>query len=321
MTDERYELLSERDDEAVEDTAKRRKGKHNRYMFALHEPPSEQLAVAGEDYRLVRVFKHDFWAATSLYQAIRGVEAKFPRIVVKFGRVGDFAGIPLRWIGRYMQVHEESIHRVLDGLEGVPRWISRIGDIGYAMEYVEGKPLDHFDKPPKGYFDRMRAVFDAVHERGVAYVDANKRSNMIVGPNGEAFLIDFQISLRLQDNLPWPLRATVRQLIEYMKDKDIYHLYKHKRRMEPEELTEEESQLSRRQGRLHALHGGIAKHYRTLRRKLLRKQFLSGRLVSPTVDMEDHYQPERIPGEKRTTNQRKPINAPSNTTADDTTRQ
>ena len=40
----------------------------NTQMFALPAGPSELLQVAGANYRLTRVFKHDFWAATCLYE-------------------------------------------------------------------------------------------------------------------------------------------------------------------------------------------------------------------------------------------------------------
>jgi hypothetical protein len=263
-------------------------------MFAMGSPPPERLEIGGVPYRLVRVFKHDFWAATSLYEAAyAGEGVDFPRVVVKFGRKSNFAGLPLRWTGRLIQRHEQAIYERLAGVEGVPRWVGRIGNYGYALEYMEGAPLDHFDKPPAGYFERMRAIFDAAHARGVAYCDANKRSNMLVGPDGQAVLIDFQISVRTRDDLPWPLGWLIRRFIEYMKHKDIYHLYKHKRRLVPDELTSEEEALSRRRSGLHLLHRKLTKPYRALRRRFLRKQYTSGRLVSPTAELEDHHQPEK----------------------------
>lgn len=263
----------------------------NRQMFALPESPPERLAIGGAEYRLAKVFKHDFWAATCLYEA-RG-QVRFPRVVVKFGRQTPFMGVGLEFYGRFVQEHEEAIYARLAGIPGVPRWLGRVGATGYALEYMDGAPLDHVPNPPPGYFSNMRALYDAVHARGVAYCDANKRSNMLVGPQGQAILVDFQISLARRDDLPWPLRSLLRRFVAYMQGKDIYHLYKHKRRISPQELTEEEEALSRRRGGLHGLHRKLTKPYRALRRRFLSGLFRSGRLVSPTETLETHYMPEK----------------------------
>jgi len=238
----------------------------------------------------VRVFKHDFWAATCLYES---PGADPPRAVVKFARAQDFCGLPLAWVGRMTSQHERLIYRALSGVGGVPRWLGALGESAYAIEYLDARPLDHHERPPAGFFDGARRILDAVHARGVAYCDANKRSNFLVGEDGRAHLIDFQIALRRRDDLPWPLRAISRAFVAYMQQRDVYHLYKHKRRMCPDQLTEEEDALSRRRGRLHRLHRAITKPYRTLRRRFLRKRHQAGKLVSPTAALEDHHQPEK----------------------------
>ena len=233
--------------------------KSNTQMFALSASPPAELEIAGGAYRLVRVFKHDFYAATCLYEAGPGRGDEFEKIVVKFGRTRAFCGLGMGWLGRLMRSHEQAIYTALDGVIGVPRWVGTFGEAGYASEYIDAKPLDHFDSPPPGFFDRLREVFDAIHARGVAYCDANKRSNILVSPDGEPFVIDFQISFRRREDLPRPIRSIVAAAVNYMSDRDMYHLYKHKRRLSPQELTDEEQALSRRRRGLHALHRKITK--------------------------------------------------------------
>ena len=265
--------------------------RQNTQMFALTAPPPDEVTIGGAAYRLVRVFKHDFFAATSLYEAVG--EADAPRAVVKFYRKQQFCGLPMEWLGRLSRDHERRIYAILSDLPSVPRWLGDIGDAGCAIECIEGAPLDHFDPPPAGYFDRMLAVLEAVHACGVAYVDANKLSNMLVGPADEPFLIDFQISLTRRDNWPQPFRWIIGRIVEYLQDRDIYHLLKHKRRLAPDELTELELELSRRRTGWHAIHRKLTKPYRNIRRRWLARQHRRGRLVSPTAEMEDHHQPEK----------------------------
>lgn len=262
----------------------------NNQMFALAGPPPETIALTGCRYQLVRVFKHDFFAATCLYESL---DTGGGKVVVKFGRTTQFCGLPLAWAGRAMRRKEESIYRALAGLGGVPRWIGRVGVTGYAIEYIEGVPLDHVSAPPEGFFDRLVELMEEIHARGVAYCDANKRSNILIGPGGRAYLVDFQISLRQRDGLLWPWNVITRAVVRYMAVRDFYHIYKHKRRMCPERLTPQQRALSRRRSGLHLLHRKLTKPWRALRRKFLRRQYESGRLISPTAEMEDHDQPEK----------------------------
>ncbi|MBS3820287.1 MAG: hypothetical protein GVY16_02040 [Planctomycetes bacterium] len=289
----------------------------NNQMFALPGPPPQALTVRGESYRLVRVFKHDFWAATCLYEVSSSFQEdklqedngeqqeaplpsapcprSFRQIVVKFGRAHGFAGVPLRWTGEKLADHEQAIYHALAGVDGVPAWVGRIDDVTCAIEYIDATPLDHLDRSaiPDGLFERLRAIVDAIHARGVAYVDANKRSNILVRDDGTPVVIDYQISLRRRDDWPRPLRGLAAAVVRYLQGKDIYHLYKHKRRLRPDELTADEEALSRHRSGVHLLWRKITKPYRRLRRGFLRTQHEAGRLVSPTAKMENHDQPEK----------------------------
>ena len=260
-------------------------------MFALGRPPRAELEVAGAAYRLVRVFKHDFFAATCLYEAVG--EARPARIVVKLYRTQAFCGLPMTWAGRLMRSREQAIYAALADVRGVPRWVGQVGRAGQAVEYIDAAPLDHLPAPPPGFFDRLRRLFDDVHARGVGYCDANKRSNILVAEDGEPFLVDYQIAIRRRDRWPWPLRAILRVAVAYVQRSDLYHLYKHKRRLCPDQMTPEELCLSRSRGRLHTLHRKITDPWRAIRRMFLSRQHAAGRLVSPTEDLEDHHQPEK----------------------------
>ncbi len=268
------------------------KTRNNTQLFALASSPPEILKLKAGQYRLVKVFKHDFYAATCLYEAAG--QAGIPKIVVKFGRAQLFCGLDLSWMGNFLRKREKSIYKAIAGIDGVPRWVESFGDTGYAIEYVQGHPLDHVTKPPAGFFDELRKLFDAIHSRGVAYSDANKRSNIIVGADGKPYLVDYQISVRRRKDWPWPFCVIVDKIVDYMIAKDIYHLYKHKRRISPAQLTPEEDALSRKRSGIHLIHRKLTKPYRALRRGFLKKKFQDGSLVSPTIELEEHHQPEKV---------------------------
>ena len=257
--------------------------RRNMQLYAHRHPPPRTLTVAGRTYRIVRIFKHDFYAATCLYESPDGGAMR--QIVVKLYRTQMFCGLEMQWMGRFLRNRERAIYAALSGVGGVPRWVGQVGPTGLALEYVEGATLDR-TTPPPGFFDRLGTLLAAVHARGVAYCDANKRSNIIVTPDGQPVLIDYQIAIRRREAWPAPLRQIVAAGVAYLQRCDVYHLYKHKRRMSPGELTRDEDRLSRRRGLLHTLHRKATDPWRALRRRFLRRRQRMGLLVSPTEALE-----------------------------------
>ena len=65
-----------------------------------HEPP-ERFTLAGTQYRRLAVLKHDFFAATALYQADDG-----PKAILKLGRTKELLALPLDWLGRWLTRRE-----------------------------------------------------------------------------------------------------------------------------------------------------------------------------------------------------------------------
>lgn len=272
----------------------------NTQLFALSHPPLAELTVRGYRYRLLKVFKHDFFAATALYEAM-DASAPWPKLVIKAGREQVFCGMPLDWIGQELLKREQRAHERLDGVPGVQRWVAQLSETAYALEFIEGRTLDTLEAPPPPlFFEKLREMLDAIHARRAAYCDLNKRSNIVVQENGEPALIDFQVT-EVEREFPtgkWarllaPFAYLQRRYLSYLQHLDLYHLYKHKRRLLPEALTPEEEKLSLRQGRIVRLHRRLVTPMRQMRRNFLTRQHQSGRLVSPSAHLEDHDQPEK----------------------------
>jgi len=175
------------------------------------------------------MFKHDFFAATFLYEGEQG------RIVLKIGRTARLFGLPAEWIGRLLAGHEARMFQLAHSIEGIPRLIGRWGKTGLVHEYVEGRPLRRDDRPADDFFPRLSAMLDRLHERRIAYVDLEKPENILVGEDGRPYLFDFQISWHWPANRggrTWPAR----HLFHVLRDSDRYHLLKHWRRLRPDQL-------------------------------------------------------------------------------------
>lgn len=204
------------------------------WLFALGKSNlPDTVQVAGRTYRQLRVFKHDFFAATGLY------ESDGRCAVIKFGRMAPLLGLPLGWLGRRMVGHEARLYERVNGIPGVPPFLGRIGDHGFAHEFAEGRDLRRDDHPNDEFFPRLECLMEAIHQRDVAYVDLEKRENVLLGDDQCPHLIDFQISWH------WPERsgghtAIARRILAVLQASDRYHLYKHWRRHRPDQLTPEQ---------------------------------------------------------------------------------
>jgi hypothetical protein len=234
----------------------------------------------------VRTYKHDFFAATGLYRGPAG------KAILKVGRTAPLLGAPMRWLGRFLADHEFAIYRAVEDLPGVPRCLGRWGETGFVHEFVEGHPLQRYEAVPDRFFPELRVLIETLHARRIAYVDLEKRENILVGDDGRPYLIDFQISLY------WPRpgepRTGLHRLIPHelgdfllrrLQDGDRYHLLKHTRRHRPDLLTHEQRVASYRAGFFVQLHRRLSWPFTFVRRTILQK--LTGRSRSPKQDGPD----------------------------------
>ncbi len=214
----------------------------------------------GAVYELVETFKHDFFAATGLYRGPAGLA------VLKVGRINPAFSVPLDWIGRVLAGREVHHYRVAEGLPGVPRLIGRVGPTGLLHAFVPGHPLGRREAVSDTFFDELRGLLDALHARDMAYVDLNKRQNILVGDDGRPYLIDFQISLHVPRR-GWRGARLAQWVLRRFQDADTYHLLKHKRRLRPDLLTEVERERVERIGFWIRLHRLVARPLTALRRR------------------------------------------------------
>ena len=235
------------------------------WLLALgaHSLP-EQITVKQRRYHLQKLFKHDFWAATGLYNNGSSL------VVLKIYRHQDLLGMPMDWLGRWLANREIFFYHYLQDLPGISRFLGRIGANGFVHAYIRGQTLLECSESRLGddFFDRLTALMRSLHERGVSYVDANKRDNVIVGEDGRPHLIDFQICWRPKGQ---SLTGLSRRALLFMQRLDLYHVFKHKSRMRPELMRPQEWQMVQNPGRFVRVHRFLTVPFRDMRRITLRR--------------------------------------------------
>lgn len=191
------------------------------------DPPTE-VELGETTYRRARIFKHDSWAATALY------ECGSKRIVVKFNRKQPILGFPMKWLGRALARRETKMLTRLSSVTNVPaacvkvKVNGKVASTATAHEYVPGRSLLATEQTDDDFFPRLSILLGQLHDHGIAYVDLHKRDNILVDPNGEPHLIDFQISICLPR--VWPISSA----LTILQRCDRYHLAKHRHHCRPD---------------------------------------------------------------------------------------
>ncbi|MEO6434852.1 MAG: hypothetical protein ABIP55_03700 [Tepidisphaeraceae bacterium] len=231
----------------------------------------ETIDLNGNTWRHVRTHKHDFWAVTGFYENDAG-----ERAVLKMGRTEPLAGVPLEFIGRLLCRREMRFYQSLADLPNVPDVLGRVGSTGFLHAFAPGLPLSRERPVSDDFFDRLQQLIQQIHRRGIAYVDANKPENIIVGDDALPHLIDFQISWDLHElGDTWLNRWWLRRL----QQSDMYHVLKHKRRMRPEQLTDAERAMVETRGVLIRIHRIVTMPYKRMRRSTFKRMRDAGRLL------------------------------------------
>lgn len=191
-----------------------------------NDDPPNRVEINGDTHHRVRIFKHDSWAATALYEGTAGL------VVCKFNRRQPIGLIPMRWLGWLLARRETRFLRHLAELTNVPRWSGHVFADGkrlanaVAHEYVPGRPLRYDEPVSEAFFVSLEAALAEIHRRGMAYVDLHKPENVLVGEDGEPYLLDFQIGFELPGW--WPANSALgRAMLRMLQQSDIYHLQKH----------------------------------------------------------------------------------------------
>lgn len=226
----------------------------------------DEIEVEGIRYRKARVFKNDFFAVTARYDELEGNGGR--SVLLKVGRTASFLLIPMGWVGRLLRAREEAAFRKLEDIEGVPRLIGRWEKTGLVREFVEGHPLAKGERVADDFHPRLRALIDAIHERGMAYVDLEKCENVLVGDDGRPHLFDFQICWYLPRGWGgelWPARV----LRRWFQDGDRYHLIKLQRRTRPDQLSPDALAASYRKPWYVRAHRFVTRPFTVVRRAVL----------------------------------------------------
>ncbi len=122
-------------------------------------------------------------------------------------------------LGRYLIGRESRGYRWAGTLEGLPRFLGRLGPVSLATEWVDALPLARYggernEPPPAEVFDRLDRILDELHRRKVALSDLHHR-DVLVSPGGDVHVVDLAMAYRYRDR-PAVLRPLRRWLFGHL---------------------------------------------------------------------------------------------------------
>ncbi|MEW6079771.1 MAG: RIO1 family regulatory kinase/ATPase [Thermodesulfobacteriota bacterium] len=144
-------------------------------------------------------------------------------------------------VGRFLIWREVKAYRKLEGVRGVPRLLRIDAGPSLVVEAITGMDLKQAIRQRKvgsAFFDALKALVDRIHERGMAHCDLKASGNILVGQDGNPYIIDWGASISAGE-FRWPVlnRIYGRFLVD-----DCRAITKHKLRCCPDAVGPEEKE-------------------------------------------------------------------------------
>jgi len=94
-------------------------------------------------------------------------------------------------LGRWLVRREAAAYEAAAGVVALPPFLGRIGPYALATGWVDARPLRELSgaRLDSKIFDRLAAVLDTLHDRGVALADLHHR-DVLLGSDGALYLVD-----------------------------------------------------------------------------------------------------------------------------------
>ena len=167
---------------------------------------------------------------------LRVVDLGDKKLVVKDFKRSDF--LFRLMVAPILVRREFGALRNLIGVKGVPQLVGKLDRYAFAMEHVPGTSLDHTEPGTldNDFYANLRRAVDDMHARGVAHCDLRSRGNVVVGDDGQPYLLDFAACVFRGRGINPFFRWLFRQFV--LADENAVLLIK--QRLSPELLSEEE---------------------------------------------------------------------------------
>ncbi|MFP3927666.1 MAG: RIO1 family regulatory kinase/ATPase [Desulfobacteraceae bacterium] len=170
-------------------------------------------------------------------------------------------------VGRFLVRREVKALRKLEGIPGIPTHFGTIEGPAVIMERIKGKSVEGLEESrrlPPQFFLKLRDLVAAFHSRGVAHCDLKRAPNILVGPEGEPYVVDWSAAVARSELKPFPLSLIYKRFLE----DDLNAVVKLQLRHYPEGVSVRELRRYHHRGPLERLVRRLRDHARDLLQRM-----------------------------------------------------
>jgi RIO-like serine/threonine protein kinase len=170
-------------------------------------------------------------------------------------------------IGRFLLWRESKAYRRLKGLRGVPTCYGVIDGLALVTEEIPGKNIEGLENEgglSEEFFDKLQALVEKVHSRGLAHCDLKRAPNILLGQDERPYIVDWSASISEREFRFFPLDLIYQR---FLRD-DLNAITKMRLRHCPESVAPDEKRRYYHRSRTEEIIRAIRDKLRTLLQKI-----------------------------------------------------
>lgn len=177
-------------------------------MMTASTPRTADQLMAGLDYGQGELLTQGHQAEVRRFQSQQTGWAEAVVIKAPCGR-----GVR-RWLSQLGLRREYAAYCRLGQLPGIATCHGLSAGHHLVLQSVEGQRLSDLDeRPAPAFFDRLLALIQSMHARGVAHGDLKRKDNLLITPDGHPVILDFGTAVVRQHGFH-PLNHRVYALLQ-----------------------------------------------------------------------------------------------------------
>ena len=167
---------------------------------------------------------------------LRVVKVDGRTIVVKDFRRSDFLFRTI--VGPILIRREYGALRKLIGVRGIPQLVCKLDRYALAMEHIAGVSLEKVAVGTlnSDFYEELKTILHRTHDHGVAHCDLRSRGNVMLGDDGNPYVVDFAACVYRGRGI----NPFIRWLFSQFVLADNNAILRIKKRLSPDILTEDE---------------------------------------------------------------------------------
>jgi serine/threonine protein kinase len=119
-------------------------------------------------------------------------------------------------IGRFLIWREKKAYRRLKGVKGVPVFYGVVEGLALVLEEIQGRSIEGLDREkrlPVQFFEALRDLVERVHRRGLCHCDLKRAANVLVGNDGQPYIIDWSAAIVEREFRFFPARLIYKRFL------------------------------------------------------------------------------------------------------------